>query len=907
VNVRRALPFLLLAGAVVLFFHRLALTNRILARGDVYLYFYPYWEAAAGALRSGRLPLWNPDLFMGAPLLANSQVGFFYLPNWPLWLLLPVPYAASATIVLHLLVAAAGTYLLGRRALGLAEDGALLAALLFALGGYLSAQVEHLNQLQGLAWLPWALLAMGRPAGWQAKGSFLRRLLALSLLLCLQLLAGHAQTVLITGVAVFLWWLAAAISQRPRRASLPSLAGLLLAAALAAAVSAVQLVPTLELAGLSSRQGGLPLNEALSFSLHPLLLGRALLPGYGEALFTEYVAFLPLTALLLSLAGAWRWRRCPEVWPPLLLVAAGLLLALGRFNPLAIALALLPGFSLFRAPARWLALYALGAALLAGRGWQQWRLAEAPLGPALRWGAAGIALLVVWSLVAPLLARVVPATAEAPVTLPAWLTAGGWALELLLAGVLLSRATPVRRWAGPALFALALLALYFGGRALPYHRLATAPQAYFSLRPPVARLQALAACPDGTTCDGPPGRVLSLSDIFFDLGDMAELETAYGEYLGEAAFAQLLVAHKHKEVLDPNLPLGYGLPSVDGFDGGILPLRAYSELTALILPEGETTIDGRLREFLPAVPAARWLDLFQTRYLITDKTADIWREDVFFDRQHPLALGSGEAEPVGYLPPYEVTALWLLADGPGQVEAGAGGRSWQMTTEEIEDGLWQARFPEPAILDSLALRAAAAPWRIEGIALVDSRDGSFQPLVPGAYRLVHSGDVKIYENLDVLPRAFVVHRWQWQPDASASVAVMGSPSFEPREEVVLVGSGAPVDGEAGAGRATITSYAPEEVHITVETVQPGLLLLADAAYPGWTATVGGAPATIYQADGLFRGVMVPAGSHEVVFRYEPASVRLGAGVTIVSLAIWLALLLTAGRAGRTSPEDTLRS
>ena len=77
---RRFAPLLLLP-LVVLFFHRLALQGYILARGDVYLYFYPYWEAAATALREGRLPLWNPYLFMGAPLLANSQAGFFYPPT----------------------------------------------------------------------------------------------------------------------------------------------------------------------------------------------------------------------------------------------------------------------------------------------------------------------------------------------------------------------------------------------------------------------------------------------------------------------------------------------------------------------------------------------------------------------------------------------------------------------------------------------------------------------------------------------------------------------------------------------------------------------------------------------------------------------------------------------------------
>ncbi|HXV44479.1 MAG TPA: hypothetical protein VEC96_15550, partial [Anaerolineae bacterium] len=65
-----------------LFFWKILLTNLILAGVDTFLYFYPYKAYAAEALRQGRLPLWNPHLFMGAPLLANSQVGLFYPLNW---------------------------------------------------------------------------------------------------------------------------------------------------------------------------------------------------------------------------------------------------------------------------------------------------------------------------------------------------------------------------------------------------------------------------------------------------------------------------------------------------------------------------------------------------------------------------------------------------------------------------------------------------------------------------------------------------------------------------------------------------------------------------------------------------------------------------------------------------------
>ena len=90
-----------------------------------------------------------------------------------------------------------------------------------------------------------------------------------------------------------------------------------------------------------------------------------------------FVAFLPLAALLLALVGAWHWRQDRAVWPVLLLAGLGLFLALGRFNPAYWLLARLPGFDLFRAPARWLELYALGVALLAGCGLDTLRLPRA--------------------------------------------------------------------------------------------------------------------------------------------------------------------------------------------------------------------------------------------------------------------------------------------------------------------------------------------------------------------------------------------------------------------------------------------------------------------------------------------------------------------------------------------------
>jgi len=77
----------------------------------------------------------------------------------------------------------------------------------------------------------------------------------------------------------------------------------------------------------------------------------------------------------------------------------------------------------------------------------------------------------------------------------------------------------------------------------------------------------------------------------------------------------------------------------------------------------------------------------------------------------------------------------------------------------------------------------------------------------------------------------------------------------------------------------------------------GLLLLADALYPGWQATVDGEPVVIYAADGLLRGVFVAEGAHEVVFTFRPRSLHTGAAVSLVGLFTVAMLALWAARLG----------
>ena len=353
----------------------------MLAGLDVFAYFYPYRDFASEALRAGRLPLWNPYLFMGAPLLANSQAAVLYPLHWPL-LWLSTPKQVAWSIVLHLWLAGAGTYLFARLALRLRPVPALVGAAIFALGGFLGAQVEHVNQLNASAWLPWLLLCL---EGAMGQGS--RRWLALlggGAVAGLALLAGHTQAAYIVffGAAAYAllrgWW---GPSGSRWRGALWGIGALALMVVVGAALAAGQLLPTLELSGLSVRSGGLPYNEAASFSLKPGLVFKAFLPPFlWEPPFSEYVAYVGLVGLALAGVGAWAVlkQKAPATGQGgtlaqsralLVLGLLGIFLAFGAYNPVYYLLyKIVPGFDLFRAPARWLLLYGFGAAGLAGVG-----------------------------------------------------------------------------------------------------------------------------------------------------------------------------------------------------------------------------------------------------------------------------------------------------------------------------------------------------------------------------------------------------------------------------------------------------------------------------------------------------------------------------------------------------------
>jgi hypothetical protein len=892
---RRFLPYIALFLLFLLVFWKLAFTDLILARGDSYLYFYPYWAARDTALLQGQIPLWTPDIFMGVPLLSDPQVGTLYPPNW-LTITLPPPEAMRISILLHVAWAAFGAYLLARRVVSLHVIPAMIAAVIFAFGGYLGAHVEQINQLQGVSWMPWAFLAL--------HAAFQRPFVYTPLLgavMALQVFSGHTQTVFITGVGLgvyvfaphplplkgrgvkteantFNLWAQRVVHVHFVSLTVKRLAVLVVAALCAGLLALPQLYPSLELTGLSNRGRGFNPQEAMAFSWNPFLAGRGLLPSYDAQVFGEYIAYVGVAGLALAIYGAITGDRRRWIWVALAVV--GVFLAFGLYNPVYWTLAGVPGFNFFRVPARWLALFAIGAAMLAGLGAQIVITQPLRLRPLIA-AAVPIGLIALSTFLSDRAANEVDGQA-----VPGLLTWAAWAAAFGLVMV----AARLRRY--PLLFLFIVFAeLWLASWTLPYNDLVD-PAAYYDPRFTVHQLQALET----------PGRFLSISNAFFDPGESAFLTQLYADLqLTERATRYAFTAAKLKEVIASNLPMVWNIPSIDGYGGGVTPTTYYTQFTSLLLPDGMSrTIDGRLRELLAqeacrgaCIPEGQWLDLMNVRYLIVDKTYDLSHEGIRYDTTFVIDEGILDTDTN-----FVATTIHVLYEGDSLPEIGLlGGRDVQplVVTDGGEVGGFKrgvAELPEPQSIDGVQLLNAE---RFIALTLVDTRTGDFQGVTLGeGWRLALSSDIKLYENTDVLPRLFVISDAQFVPDTwlgtEQALTIMREPNFNPRNSVILSGEGEATSASSTQATAVITSDTPTRLEMTVQTDAPAYLVVSDAYFPGWKGTVNGEAVSLYRANVMFRAVPVPAGESIVVLEYAPdwlGWVFGAGGAAWVGLTIWL--------------------
>jgi hypothetical protein len=159
----------------------------------------------------------------------------------------------------------------------------------------------------------------------------------------------------------------------------------------------------------------------------------------------------------------------------------------------------------------------------------------------------------------------------------------------------------------------------------------------------------------------------------------------------------------------------------------------------------------------------------------------------------------------------------------------------------------------------------------------------------------------IYRNERALPRLFLVGRQQVIGDAEAQLRAVTHPRFDGRRVAVterrLPGL-AEGPGPAAGGSARFEEYEPDRVVAQARAERRSLLVLSDVHYPGWKASVDGRDVPIERVDYMLRGVMVPAGTHRVEFRYEPASWRAGWIIALAGLMAVAGALVVGLRARR---------
>ncbi|MDQ7825288.1 MAG: YfhO family protein [Candidatus Eremiobacteraeota bacterium] len=343
------------------------------------------------ALRSGELPLWTPLLLNGYPLLGEGQTGIFYPPNL-LFSLLPMLWCANGLIFFHLLLAASGLYAYGRLK-GLSWEAATFSSLVFSFSGFYVLHLRHLNMLEAASWFPWLFYFAGLHLSSRKPAA----LLSWSAVLALQWLCGHPAITYLGLFGVALLYGATFIKDIRKGKSFLLPLSFIGAASLSGLLAAVQLLPTLELVPLSLRSSltrsdvaHFPFAlESLWHFINPYFMGNPARGAYplsaivSKGVFWENCAYIGILPLLMAFGALRWWKEDGRVRGFSLFVISGIVLALGPATPLyGLLLKVIPGFHLFRFPARFLVYALFGLVLLAGVFWD--RIAPAVKGSRAR-------------------------------------------------------------------------------------------------------------------------------------------------------------------------------------------------------------------------------------------------------------------------------------------------------------------------------------------------------------------------------------------------------------------------------------------------------------------------------------------------------------------------------------------
>ena len=179
----------------------------------------------------------------------------------------------------------------------------------------------------------------------------------------------------------------------------------------------------------------------------------------------------------------------------------------------------------------------------------------------------------------------------------------------------------------------------------------------------------------------------------------------------------------------------------------------------------------------------------------------------------------------------------------------------------------------------------------------------------------NNGQVAIFENKSVLPRAFAVPASGIEvlQDINAQLERLRSPSFDPARSVILSESpSSPATrDESNAipfnGQVEMVDGQINEFSLRATASSAAVLVWSQTYYPGWKATVDGKDVPVLRVDLALTGILFPAGSHEIRFVFQPLSFRVGMAITILSAIIVAAFLVLRSFRARATGQGEMDS
>lgn len=923
---RERVAMAMMAATWLAFFWRQIFLNKVYFEGDTAQLFYPLEFVYGLAQRSWRLPLWSPEFGFGHPLLAWGQLGFFN----PLHLLLRAMMIDALDLIQISMVVHFGIGLLGmywwlrrRRCLPL---GAALGAITFVFCGYNVSHIVHVNFFVGVMLLPWLLISIDR----LLERLSLRRAGLVAVVAAWIVISAHAQIALycLIVAAVVSVWLVRAWSWRLA-------AYVMLAGGLGAMISALTWLPLLEFLPYNDRTEGMFREEMYNFSLPPWQAITLFLPTYfgsqgsyrGASSYQELGNYMGVIPILLAGAAlaAWRsgWRR--DKAAALALMTGGIILALGKYSIIYRIFIEHGWWPPFTAPSRWLLPFMLGAAWLAAAGMTIWLEEQTKKE---RWkmmaGGFGLLLILLVPFVGSRYLRERQSLDEGEVL---WLAVG--IVAFMIASWLGGAARVKKAWSVVIVGVAAGTLVWFGWQRYPLED-----------RNKVKDSAVLAGeISQYNEANIVPARLYSDKVL---LRGQAVLEEAREQKRTDELARNFSVWQPMTAERDWLSCLTAAIES-DRLGSDPVWLKIWDEnreevLREVVLRPPEITDAGRQQFcFKPIKESAG-----KNFWVSFTSPAEHGSVSLFYTRQPETAGGIymvRMSEPsaaqfeqsqkagrlvMGWQYGAEVNEEQALMMRHLNATAGASSARWigSISIRRYRDFVKELFANDRDTVDGAGRHVLVKNRRVFDLAGVTHfaqrlEEGAEEGMTDHGFKVVAEVEsrgvrFRLYENLQALPRAWLVGQGVFNEDRKQVFELMQRDDFDPLAVVYLESETrlrpstslglrqgeASETGETGengkTSKTSIVSYEPTRVEVETEAEQAMWLVVTDAYVPMWKVYVDEAPAPQYIAYQLFRAVRVPAGRHTITWRYESRAAAYAKGLTGIGFMI-LIIIFTANR------------